>query len=53
MREAARRLTARIRPDHSLPFEEDVLNDALMIANHYIDVEMDPMDFGGSEGREV
>jgi hypothetical protein len=41
LRQAAQRLTARIRPDHSLPFEEDMLADALMIARHFTSIDTD------------
>ena len=36
VRQAAERLTARLRPDHTLPFEADPLEDARLIVRHFL-----------------
>jgi hypothetical protein len=52
LREAAGRLTERIRPDHTLPFDEDPLRDARIIVQHFMDLDLTPAGRERSEGRE-
>lgn len=51
IREAARRLSTRIDRDHTLPFEEDILTDAVAIVSHFLGEEMDLSEFSGGEDR--
>ncbi len=50
LQKAAGRLSARIRPDHTLPFEADPLQDALTIVRHFMDIDIASGDFEGPEG---
>jgi hypothetical protein len=49
LREAAGRLGTRIRRDHTLPFNEDVLADAVAIVSHFLGEDIDLSAFSGGE----
>jgi hypothetical protein len=51
IREAAGRLRTRIRRDHTLPFDEDILEDAVTIVSHFLGEQIDLSEFSEGEGR--